>query len=92
MVLNSIFRASKEVLYIPLPFDARYRSKEVIDAFGYRASKGGVSALLGVAGALLGRLPGATCPLIALAASGMWLLLVRTLLRPGEAEDGRAAD
>ena len=88
----SIFRASKEVLYIPLPFDARYRSKEVIDAFGYRASKGGVSALLGMAAALLGRLPGATYPFIALAASGMWLLLVRTLLRPGEAEDGRAVD
>ena len=36
----SIFRAAKEVLYIPLPFDARFRAKEVIDVFGYRFSKG----------------------------------------------------
>lgn len=36
----SIFRAAKEMLYIPLSFDARYRAKEVIDLFGYRFSKG----------------------------------------------------
>jgi AAA family ATP:ADP antiporter len=36
----SVFRAAKEILYIPLPFDARYRAKEVIDVFGYRFSKG----------------------------------------------------
>ena len=39
----SIFRAAKEVLYIPLPFAARYRAKEVIDVFGYRFSKGAAS-------------------------------------------------
>ena len=36
----SLFRAVKELLYIPLSFDARYRAKEIIDAFIYRASKG----------------------------------------------------
>jgi AAA family ATP:ADP antiporter len=36
----SIFRAAKEMLYMPLSFDARYRAKEVIDTFGYRFSKG----------------------------------------------------
>lgn len=36
----SIFRASKELLYLPLSFDARYRSKEVIDVLGNRVSKG----------------------------------------------------
>lgn len=36
----SIFRAGKEIFYIPLSFDSRYRAKEVIDSFGYRASKG----------------------------------------------------
>lgn len=39
----SVFRAAKELLYIPLPFDARYRAKEVVDAFGYRFGKGAAS-------------------------------------------------
>ena len=42
----SIFRAAKELLYIPLSFDARYRAKEVIDVFGYRTGKGGSSVLI----------------------------------------------
>lgn len=45
----TVFRAAKEVFYIPLPFDARFRAKEVIDILGYRFSKGttafGISAL-----------------------------------------------
>jgi len=36
----SIFRAAKEILYVPLSFDAKFRSKELIDVFGYRCSKG----------------------------------------------------
>lgn len=39
----SVFRAAKELLYIPLGFDARYRVKEVIDVMGYRLGKGGAS-------------------------------------------------
>ncbi|MDA0977458.1 MAG: Npt1/Npt2 family nucleotide transporter [Proteobacteria bacterium] len=42
----SIFRAAKEVLYVPLGFDERYRVKEVIDVFGYRTGKGGSSVLI----------------------------------------------
>ncbi len=45
----SLFRAAKELLYIPLSFDARYRAKEVIDAFGYRFGKGASSLLFGLA-------------------------------------------
>ena len=48
----SVFRAAKELLYIPLSFDARYRAKEVIDAFGYRASKGMTSGLIALAGTI----------------------------------------
>ena len=84
----SLFRAGKEVLYIPLPFDARYRAKEVIDAFGYRAAKGGASLALGVAGEVLevlvgeaAALPLIVFPAIAGATSGVWLVLVRRLLR-----------
>ena len=76
----SIFRASKEILYIPLPFDARYRAKEVIDAFGYRASKGGTSGLLAMAGAAFGKLPVTAYPLIALAAATAWVTLVVKLV------------
>lgn len=42
----SLFRAAKEVLYVPLPFAARYRAKEIIDVFGYRFSKGASSAII----------------------------------------------
>ena len=42
----SIFRAAKELLYIPLGFDERYRAKELIDVFGYRAGKGGSSVAI----------------------------------------------
>ena len=42
----SVFRAAKEVLYIPLSFDVRFRAKEVIDVFGYRFGKGWTSALV----------------------------------------------
>jgi AAA family ATP:ADP antiporter len=80
----SVFRAAKEMFYIPLSFDARYRAKSVIDAFGYRFAKGGASALLGVAGKLFGKLPGALYPALALAATAVWLPLVLrlTLGRP----------
>ena len=43
----SLFRASKEILYIPLSFEARYRAKEWIDVLGYRVGKGGTSAAIG---------------------------------------------
>jgi len=36
----SIFRAAKEIFYIPLSYDARYRAKQVIDVFGYRLGEG----------------------------------------------------
>ncbi len=45
---DSIFRAAKEVLYVPLGFDERYRVKEVIDVFGYRTGKGGSSVVIAV--------------------------------------------
>lgn len=36
----SLFRAAKEILYIPLSFDIRFRAKELNDVFGYRFGKG----------------------------------------------------
>jgi AAA family ATP:ADP antiporter len=77
----SVFRAAKEILYIPLPYDARYRSKELIDAVGYRVGKGGASALLAAATRWLGTLPGSTLALAAVAAELVWLPLVLAMTR-----------
>lgn len=68
----SIFRASKEILYIPLSFDARYRAKEVIDAFVYRGAKGVLSGVFALLGSVFGRLPGSFYPIVALGMVIIW--------------------
>ena len=77
----SVFRAGKELFYIPLPFEARYRSKELIDAFGYRTAKGVTAGLLALAGQAFGRLPGHIYPPLALAALAGWLYMGHQLTR-----------
>ncbi|QQR88662.1 MAG: hypothetical protein IPJ88_10455 [Myxococcales bacterium] len=42
----SLFRASKELLYLPLNYAAKTRAKAFIDMFGYRFAKGGASLVL----------------------------------------------
>lgn len=77
----SIFRATKELLYVPLSFDVRYRAKEIIDVFGYRVSKGVTSLAITVlqyAGVVF------TVPMYALvgaAGAGTWLALVLPISR-----------
>lgn len=76
----SIFRAAKEVLYVPLGYDERYRVKEVIDVFGYRTGKGGSSVvivLLQKAGVLMTNYYLA----IGFAFAVLWLALVFPLTR-----------
>lgn len=71
----SVFRASKEALYIPLPFDARYRAKEVIDVFGYRFSKGltaGAITLMQEAGFVFLE---TSYAVVAIGACGLWAVL-----------------
>jgi len=80
----SVFRASKELLYIPLPFDARYRAKQVVDAFNYRFSKGAAAGGISVAKSLLGALPGWTYPAISLAAAGAWVAAAVPLARKAQ--------
>ena len=78
----SLFRASKELLYVPLSFDARYRAKEVIDVLGNRASKGlaslGVTALQWAGVVFSALLYGAVC----LSAVAAWLGLAWALTGP----------
>jgi len=80
----SLFRAGKETFYIPLSFDVRYRAKEVIDALGYRASKGLCAALASAARGLAGALPLAVYPLSAMAAAAAWLVATKHLVRRHE--------
>ena len=71
----SLFRAAKEVLYVPLGFDARYRAKELIDVFGYRTGKGGSSVGI-VALQSMGVSMGALYLPIAFVATAIWLTLI----------------
>ncbi|MBM4372834.1 MAG: hypothetical protein FJ098_14370, partial [Deltaproteobacteria bacterium] len=56
----SLFRCAKELLYIPLSFDARFRSKMLIDMVIYRVFRGAGGLALGAAG-----LAGAALPALA---------------------------
>jgi len=67
----SIFRASKETLYIPFSYDTRYRAKQVADAFSYRFSKG-VTAMVLSAAAAAGSVPAAVYAGAAMLFSGIW--------------------
>lgn len=70
----SIFRAAKELFYIPLPFDARYRVKQIIDSFGYRSAKSGSAFII----ALI-RLPAAAFSVTAIIAAAVWSGIVSNL-------------
>ena len=71
----SIFRAAKELLYVPLSFDERYRAKEVIDVFGYRTGKGASSVVI-VALQNAGVLMTNYYLFVAFAATTLWLALI----------------
>ncbi len=70
----SIFRASKETLYIPFSYDTRYRAKQVADAFTYRFAKGvtatGVSAIK-----TMGTVAQGLYPALGMLFSTVWLIL-----------------
>ncbi|MFO7600334.1 MAG: Npt1/Npt2 family nucleotide transporter [Candidatus Desulfacyla sp.] len=42
----SLFRAAKEILYIPLTYIEKYKGKAVIDMFIYRFAKGGIGVVI----------------------------------------------
>lgn len=79
----SVFRAGKELLYIPLSFDARYRAKEMIDAFGYRLGKGAASAVFAAVREMRA-IALAAYPVTALVALAAWLPLARRMCRDAE--------
>ena len=71
----SIFRAAKEMLYVPLSFDERYRAKEIIDVFGYRTGKGASSVVI-VGLQNVGVLMSNYYLAAAFAATALWLTLI----------------
>ena len=75
----SLFRAAKETIYIPFSYNVRYRVKEFIDSFVYRASKGGTSLLVMGARAVVGVVPGNAFTMTAALAATAWLFLVSRL-------------
>jgi AAA family ATP:ADP antiporter len=78
----SVFRAAKEVLYIPLSFTARYRAKMTVDALIYRSSKGVVAGLLSLANRAFGLLPLRLYPLLVVLVCGAWNRFSRGLPEP----------
>jgi ATP/ADP translocase len=79
----SVFRAVKELLYVPLSFDARYRAKEIIDAFVYRASKGMTAGRLAAVSRFV-VLPMVTFPAVIAAALLGWLGVLTQLAQSHE--------
>jgi len=71
----SIFRASKETLYIPFSYDTRYRAKQVADAFTYRFAKGLTAAAISALKTLLGSIAPGFYPALGVIFSGAWLVM-----------------
>ncbi|MCB9095694.1 MAG: hypothetical protein H6621_11550 [Halobacteriovoraceae bacterium] len=76
----SLFRGAKELLYIPFNFDVRYRTKQIIDVFGYRSGKAGISLLLGVLKTGL-RIPDVFYSYFSLIASVIWVFFAFKIAR-----------
>jgi AAA family ATP:ADP antiporter len=88
----SVFRAAKEVLYIPLSFTARYRAKMTVDALIYRSSKGVVSALLTISSRAFGFLPLRLYPLLVVFLCGAWNRFTKGLPEPSPKAETTSRD
>jgi len=77
----SLFRASKELLYIPLSFSARYRAKQVADSFTYRFSKGVTAGSVSLWKAAAGAVAPWSYPVFCAAAAACWAIVSIPLTR-----------
>lgn len=75
----SLFRAAKELFYIPLSYDERYRAKQIIDSFGYRSAKSGSAGVITLIGLGMKTIPGMAYSIAAMVASCIWGGLVTNL-------------
>ncbi|KAK1548546.1 hypothetical protein Q3G72_034455 [Acer saccharum] len=74
----SLFRACKEILYIPLSYAEKTRGKALVDIFVYRVAKGGVGLFLL---ALTGLGTHFGVKLLTLGLCGVWLMLAWRIVR-----------
>ena len=77
----SLFRAGKELFYMPLSYDARYRAKQIIDSFGYRFSKGGSAGVLVLVRLGVKTIPGVAFSITAMVAAALWAPIAFSLTR-----------
>ena len=77
----SLFRAGKELFYMPLSYDARYRAKQIIDSFGYRFSKGGSAGVLELVRLGVKTIPGVAFSITAMVAAALWAPIAFSLTR-----------
>ncbi len=68
----SIFRAGKELFYMPLSYDSRYRAKQIIDSFGYRFSKGGSAGVIELVRLGIKTIPGVAFSITAMIMAVLW--------------------
>ena len=68
----SVFRAGKELFYMPLSYDSRYRAKQVIDSFGYRFSKGGSAGVIELVRLRVGTIVGTAYSVTAMVIAVLW--------------------
>ena len=77
-----MYSAAREMLYMPLSFEARYMAKEVIDVFGYRLGKGGTALCVALVLPLVTPTTfGYTCMAVAAASVWCWSVMKRVPLR-----------
>jgi len=75
----SLFRAAKEILYIPLTYIEKYKGKAVIDMFVYRFAKGGIGAVIIGLQAVMAVTP-FTINYMIIALILIWMLMVPLLI------------
>ena len=75
----SLFRAAKELFYMPLSYDERYRAKQIIDSFGYRFAKGGSAGVIELVRLVVIAIPGAAFSIVAMVVSCIWSVFVLNL-------------
>ena len=68
----SLFRAGKELFYMPLSYDSRYRAKQIIDSFGYRFSKGGSAGVIELVRLRVGTIVGTAYSVTAMVMAVLW--------------------
>jgi ATP/ADP translocase len=80
----SLFGVIREMLYVPLALDAKFRAKAIIDVFAYRTSKGLVSLGLLVLQVLAGSAIFEIAGILSITVFAAWLMTVIVFFRKEE--------